>query len=150
VRPGSEEYLDSEKYQFRPRDWDGALAEGRSLAPYLTMLNETRRAHPALQELRNLHFHHVENDDVLAFSKRTVAEGRDDVVIVVVNLDPHGARETVVNLDLPALGIQWGDSFSVHDVVSGNTWLWGARNYVRLDPFVEPAHILLVRQTAPR
>ena len=150
VRPGSEEYLDSEKYQFRPRDWDGALAEGRSLAPYLTMLNETRRAHPALQELRNLHFHHVENDDVLAFSKRTVAEGRDDVVIVVVNLDPHGARETVVNLDLPALGIPWGDSFSVHDVVSGNTWLWGARNYVRLDPFVEPAHILLVRQTAPR
>jgi len=150
VRPGSEEYLDSEKYQLRPRDWAAAQAEGRTLAPYLTMLNHTRRDHPALQELRNLHFHWAESEDVLAFSKRT-GEGPDaDTVIVVVNLDPHGARETVINLDLPALGMEWTDSFSVQDVVSGNTWLWGARNYVRLDPFVEPAHILVVRRTVPR
>jgi starch synthase (maltosyl-transferring) len=150
VRPSSEEYLDSEKYQLRPRDWAAAEAEGRSLAPYLTLLNDTRRAHPALQELRNLHFHGTESEDVLAFSKRT-GEGADaDTVIVVVNLDPHGARETVVNLDLPALGMEWTDSFSVHDVLTGNTWLWGARNYVRLDPFVEPAHILVVRQTVAR
>ncbi len=155
VRPGSEEYLDSEKYQLRPRDWEAAQAPGRSLAPYLTMLNEVRRAHPALQELRTLHFHGTENDDVLAFSKQAFskqadADGQTDTVIVVVNLDPHGARETVVNLDLPALGMEWGDAFSVHDVVTGNTWLWGARNYVRLDPFVEPAHILVVRQAVAR
>ena len=67
-------------------------------------------------------------------------------MIVVINLDPHGARETVVNLDLPSLGMEWGDSFSVHDLLSGNTWLWGARNYVRIDPFHEPAHILEVRR----
>jgi starch synthase (maltosyl-transferring) len=150
VRPGSEEYLDSEKYQLRPRDWAGAQAQDRTLAPYLTRLNELRRAHPALQELRNLRFHGTESEDVLAFSKQTRtgvgAEAETDTVIVVVNLDPHGARETVVNLDLPALGMGWGDSFSVHDEVSGNTWLWGARNYVRLDPFVEPAHILVVRR----
>ncbi len=160
VRPGSEEYLDSEKYQLRPRNWEKAEADGRSLAPYLTRLNEIRRAHPALHELRNLHFHGTESDDVLAFSKHTKStkhtnstktsgddEGEpDDLVIVVVNLDPHGARETVVNLDLPALGMGWGDTFSVHDQLSGQTWLWGARNYVRLDPFQEPAHVLVVRR----
>ena len=148
LRPGSEEYLDSEKYQLRPRDWAAAEAEGRSLAPYLTRLNQIRRAHPALHELRNLRFHHSESDDVLCFTKQTAgAAGQpDDLVIVVVNLDPHGARETVVNLDLPSLGMEWGDSFSVHDLLSGNTWLWGARNYVRIDPFREPAHILEVRR----
>jgi starch synthase (maltosyl-transferring) len=150
VRPGSEEYLDSEKYQLRPRDWSAAQAEGRTLAPYLTLLNQTRREPPALQALRNLHFHGTDSEDVLAFSKRTGTGADADTVIVVVNLDPHGARETVVNLDLPALGMEWTDSFSVLDVLSGNTWLWGARNYVRLDPFVEPAHILLVRQTVNR
>jgi starch synthase (maltosyl-transferring) len=146
VRPGSEEYLDSEKYQLRPREWETAEAEGRSLAPYLTLLNEIRRAHPALQELRNLRFHRTESDDVLAFSKQTGSGTGSDTVIVVVNLDPHGARETLVHLDLPALGMDWADSFSVHDAMSGNTWLWGERNYVRLDPFVEPAHVLAVRR----
>ena len=146
VRPGSEEYLDSEKYQLRPRDW----SRPDSLAPYLTMLNRVRREHPALHWLDNIVFHDVDSPDVLAFSKRTGSGPDADTVIVVVNLDPHGTRETVVNLDLPALGMDWADSFSVHDVVSGNTWLWGARNYVRLDPFVEPAHILVVRKTVTR
>ena len=145
VRPGSEEYLDSEKYQLRPRDWAAAEAEGRSLAPYLTRLNEIRREHPALHRLRNLRFHRTESDEVIAFSKR---DG-DDTVIVVVNLDPHGARETVVELDLPALGLDWDETLSVHDLLTGNSWLWGARNYVRLDPFVEPAHVLAVRRSSP-
>jgi starch synthase (maltosyl-transferring) len=154
VRPGSEEYLDSEKYQLRPRDWAAAEVEGRSLAPYLTLLNGIRRAHPALQELRNLRFHPTESDEVLCFSKRTVTtdasgEPVDDTVVVVVNVDPHGPRETVVNLDLPALGMDWTDTFSVHDLLTGQSWLWGARNYVRLDPFHEPAHVLEVRRNAP-
>ncbi len=153
VRPGSEEYLNSEKYQLRPRDFAGALAQGRSLAPYLTRLNQIRREHPALHELRNLRFHRTESDDVLAFSKRSTLEvdgiAVDDIVVVVVNLDPHGPRETVVELDLPSLGMDRDETFSVHDMLSGNTWLWGARNYVRLDPFVEPAHVLTVRRNAP-
>ncbi len=150
VRPGSEEYLDSEKYQLRPRDWAAAEAEGASLAPYLGHLNRIRREHPALQWLRNLRLHRTESDDVLAFSKRRVLpDGSDDTVLVVVNLDPHGARETVVELDMPALGLEWDESFAVHDLLTGGTWLWGARNYVRLDPFVEPAHVLAVRRNAP-
>src|SRR4051812_9593418 len=154
VRPGSEAYLDSEKYQLRPRDWAAAAAEGRTLAPYRTSLNAIRRAHPALQELRNLHFHTTESDDVICYSKRTVTTDEsgapwDDTVIVAVNLDPHGPRETVVNLDLPALGMDWNDTFSVHDLLTGASWLWAARNYLRLDPFLEPAHVLVVRRSAP-
>src|SRR5262249_14837311 len=79
VRPGSEEYRDSEKYQYRPRDWEGAEREGRSIAPLITRLNNLRKAHPALQELRNLRFHHPDQPELLSFSKRI----RDDVVLVV-------------------------------------------------------------------
>ena len=161
VRPGSEEYLDSEKYQIRVRDWAAAEAEGRTLAPYLTKLNAVRRAHPALQQLRNVVIHSSDDENVLVFSKQSrpvVSTGStdgagldrgssDDLVIVVINLDPHGARETVVHLDLPALGLDWHDSLAVHDEISGEDWHWGQHNYVRLDPGVEPAHLLTVRRT---
>jgi starch synthase (maltosyl-transferring) len=151
VRPGSEEYLDSEKYQIRIRDWDGAVAEGRSLAPYLTRLNEIRRAHPALQLLRNLTIHGSDDDHVICFSKRAEAGptggGEDDVVIVVINLDPHAARETTVHLDLAALGMDRQESFVVHDELTGDSWSWSEHNYVRLDPGHEPAHVLSVRRT---
>ncbi|HEU4676228.1 MAG TPA: alpha-1,4-glucan--maltose-1-phosphate maltosyltransferase [Motilibacteraceae bacterium] len=150
VRPGSEEYLDSEKYQYRPRDWEAAEREGRSLAPYITRLNQVRREHPALQRIRNLRFHHADDDAILAFSKSVVdADGKEDLVIVVVNLDPHGTRETTVRLDLPALGMAWEDSFAVHDELTGADYRWGAANYVRLDPFHEPAHVFSVRRTHP-
>jgi starch synthase (maltosyl-transferring) len=139
VRPGTEDYLDSEKYQYRPRDWAEAERDGRSLAPLLTRLNHLRKAHPALQELRNLHLHAVDDDDILAFSKRR----GDDCVLVVINLDPHAAREATVHVNLEALGQE--DEYEVHDELSGNTWRWGEHNYVRLDPFVEPAHIFVVR-----
>ncbi len=144
VRPGSEEYLDSEKYQIRIRDWAAAEREGRSLAPYLTRLNEIRHAHRSLQLLRNLVVHSSDDDATLVFSKQ--ADDGDDTVIVVVNLDPHGTRETTAHLDLPALGMDWGDSFAVHDELSGQDWQWGAHNYVRLDPSVEAAHILSLRR----
>jgi starch synthase (maltosyl-transferring) len=141
VKPGSEEYLDSEKYQIRIRDWDAAAAEGRSLAPYLTRLNVIRRAHPALRLLRNVSIHSSDDENVLVFSKRH----ETDVVIVVVNLDPHGTRETTIHLDLPALGLDPGDSFMVHDEITGEEWGWSQHNYVRLDPGHEPAHVLTVR-----
>jgi starch synthase (maltosyl-transferring) len=145
VRPGSEEYLDSEKYQYRPRDWAAAEAEGRSLAPYLTQLNQVRRGHPALRQLRNLAIHHPEDQSFLAFSKSArLPDGSVDTVIVVINLDPHGARETTVRLDMPQLGMDWHDTFVVRDEITGETWRWGEHNYVRLDPAHEPAHVLTV------
>src|SRR3954454_11650744 len=154
VRPGSEEYLDSEKYQIRVRDWAAADREGRTLAPYLTMLNAVRRAHPALQQLRNVVIHSSDDENVLCFSKQVpvVSSGStggdaSDLVIVVINLDPHAARETMVHLDLPALGLDWHDSLAVHDEVTGQDWHWGQHNYVRLDPGTEPAHLLTVRRT---
>ncbi|MEO6821720.1 MAG: alpha-1,4-glucan--maltose-1-phosphate maltosyltransferase, partial [Candidatus Nanopelagicales bacterium] len=114
VRPGSEEYLDSEKYQYRPRDWSHA-----PLAGYLTRLNEIRRDHPALHHLRNLRFHASDNEGVICFSKRLdpapgmPADTPTDTVLVVVNLDPHAVRETTVRLDMPALGMDWAEQFDV-------------------------------------
>ncbi|GAB3424835.1 alpha-1,4-glucan--maltose-1-phosphate maltosyltransferase [Flindersiella endophytica] len=156
LRPGSEEYLDSEKYQYRPRDWaayePGGTHAGESLGPYLRRLNEIRRRHPALQRLRNLRFHHVPDDQLLVFSKHEPVtgakpEGNPDTVIVVINLDPHGTRESVVSLTMPDLGMDWHDTFVVQDELSGATWSWGQHNFVRLDPSVEPAHILTIRRT---
>jgi starch synthase (maltosyl-transferring) len=141
VRPGSEEYLDSEKYQIRVRDWDAAEAEGRTLAPYLRGLNRLRRRHPALQLLRNVTIHSADDENVLVFSKKA----GDDTVIVVVNLDPHGARETTVHLNMPALGLGWHDSLTVYDEITEQTWNWKEHSFVRLDPGHEPAHVLSVR-----
>ena len=144
LRPGSEEYLDSEKYQLRPRDWAGAAREHRTLAPYLTRLNAIRREHPALQQLRDITFHRVDDDNVLCWSKHHTDTG--DVVLVVVNLDSHGTCGATVWLDLPALGLDWSERFGVQDQITGQTFEWGEQNYVLLDPFVEPAHIFLIRR----
>jgi starch synthase (maltosyl-transferring) len=151
-RPGAEEYLDSEKYEIKVRDWDGAAAEGRTLAPYLSKLNEIRRAHPALAELRNLRLHAADNRDILCFSKRTGGPGTDrpaDTVLVVVNLDPFATREATVSLDLPELGMAWDNVFEVYDEISGQSWSWSRHNYVRLDPGSEPAHVFSVRTDRP-
>lgn len=142
VRPGSEEYLDSEKYQLRPRDWDGADQSGHTLAPYVTMLNTIRRHHPALQTLRDLTFHSVDNDKMIAYSRR---DG-DDVVIVICTLDPYGAQEATVHFDMAALGMDWSAEFRADDEVSGNAWVWGPHTYVRLDPYQACAHIVRVRK----
>jgi starch synthase (maltosyl-transferring) len=142
VREGSEEYLNSEKYELRPRDFERAIAEGRSLEPWITRLNTIRAAHPALQQLRTLHFHNVDNEALIAYSKRDPGTG--DTVIVVVTLDPDHVQEGTVWLDLPALGHEWSDRVVVHDEVSGATWEWGQSNYVRLDPVQQVAHILSV------
>ena len=144
VREGSEEYLDSEKYQLRPRDYAAALADGRSLQPWLTRLNEIRRAHPALQQLRTLHFHHVENDALIAYSKTDPGTG--DAVVVVVNLDPHHPAEGVLWLDLPVLGLDWHERFTAYDEVSGEGYEWGQSNFVRLEPNRAVAHIFAVRR----
>ncbi len=151
VKPGSEEYLDSEKYQIKLRDWEAADRSGQTLAPYLTRLNEIRRAHPALQQLRNVTIHSSDDDAVLVFTKVSTSPTTgevDDIVIVVVNVDPHSPRTTMVHLDLPAIGLNWEDTFAVHDEITGQDWQWGAHNFVHLDPYQEPAHVLSVRSLA--
>jgi starch synthase (maltosyl-transferring) len=146
VKPGSEEYLDSEKYQLRPRDWAGAEASGRSLAPYLRRLNEIRRAHPALQQLRTLRFHSVDNPNLLCFTKTD--PGSADAVLVVVNLSSRDTQIGTTALDLPTLGLDWHERFGVTDELTGARYDWGQFNYVELDPYREPAHVFAV--TLPR
>lgn len=148
VKPGSEEYLDSEKYQIKLRDWDAAERSGQTLAPYLTRLNEIRRAHPALQQLRNVTIHSSDDDAVLVFSKHLETDDGTDTVIVVLNVDPHAPRTTTAHLNLPAIGLNWEDTFAVHDEITGQDWQWGAHNFVHLDPYREPAHVLSVRRTS--
>ena len=147
VRPGSEEYLDSEKYQYRPRDWAKAQRPPDGIAPLITRLNAIRKAHPATHWLRNLRFHHVDQPELICFSKRSQRD--EDTVLVVVNLDPHAPREATVWLDMPALGMDYGSQFVVTDELSGNSYLWGRANYVRLDPAVTPAHIFTVTPYPP-
>ncbi|MEU6012785.1 alpha-1,4-glucan--maltose-1-phosphate maltosyltransferase [Streptomyces sp. NPDC047515] len=145
VRPGSEEYLDSEKYEIRVRDWESAEREGRSLAPLITRLNRIRRRHPALQQLRDVHFHSVDNDALIAYSKRSGS----NTVLVVANLDPHHTQEATVSLDMPRLGLDRHESVPVRDELTGDTYHWGRTFYVRLEPGVTPAHIVVLRPSPP-
>jgi starch synthase (maltosyl-transferring) len=153
ARPGVEEQIDNEKYELKDRRWsdyeDGGPKAGQSLAPYLTSINEIRRAHPCLHWLRNLHLHHVDDENVMAFSKRRILDdgaGGEDTILVVANLDPHATRETHVHLDMGALGLSPGDHFVAHDLITGASWHWGEHNFVRLGPDGEPVHIIHVRR----
>ena len=145
-RPGVEELLDNEKYELRPRPWAAAEAAGESLAPYLGLLNKIRRAHPALQRLRNLRFHESDNPVILCFSKRDPDSG--DTVIVAVSFDPTHVQWANVSLDMPELGFEWQHRFDVKDEVTGATFNWGQHNAIKLDPLYEPAHVLSVVERA--
>lgn len=152
ARPGSEENIDNEKYEFKFRDWEGAEASGDSLAPLLRRLNEIRREHPALRQLRNLSVHWSDDDSVLVYSKHLDAAftgtGHSDTILVVANVDPHSVRETTVHLDTTIWGVPPGEPFEVEDLLTGAVWTWADHNYVRLDAFAEPVHILKVRRRA--
>jgi len=143
VKPGSEEYLHSEKYQLRPRDYQAALTQGRSLEPLITRLNEIRRQHPALQRIKGLWFHGVSNEKLLCYSRRDETTG--DTVIVVVSLDSQSQQWGETDLFMPALGLDWNDVVEVTDELSGEVYHWGQRNAVGLDPHWRAAHILRVR-----
>jgi starch synthase (maltosyl-transferring) len=147
VREGSEEYLNSEKYELRPRDFDAALADGESLEPFITRLNEIRRLHPALHQLRTIKFHHPDNDALVAYSKFDPATG--DQVLVVVTLNPFGPEEATLWLDMGALGMEPYDRFWVRDEITGDEYQWGQANYVRLDPARAVAHVLNMPQVPP-
>ncbi len=135
-----EEYLDSEKYQLRPRDWAAAEREGRSIAGLITELNAIRRRSPALRQLRDLHFHHADKEEVIVYSKQRGS----NTVLVVVNLDPYHTQEATVSLDMPHLGLDWHEVMPVRDELTGDTYSWGRANYVRLEPGDRPAHVLTV------
>jgi starch synthase (maltosyl-transferring) len=151
ARPGAEEQIDNEKYQYKNRHWEdyepGGAKEGQSLAGYLTRLNEIRRAHPALHWLRNITFHHVDDENIMAFSKRRVLpDGTEDLVVVVANLDPHSTRESMMRLSMPAMGLDHHDVVVAEDLVTGATWQWGENVYVRVGPETEPVHIVAIRR----
>ncbi|MBK9157848.1 MAG: alpha-1,4-glucan--maltose-1-phosphate maltosyltransferase [Micropruina sp.] len=135
LRPGAEEYRNSEKYEFRPRDYNAAP----NLNMLMGTLNSIRHAHPALQQLRQFTAHHASHDAVMAYSKR---DG-DDVILVICSLDPNATVESDVSLDMGALGLASGDGLHVRDELTGATFTWGQRNFVRLTP-TNPAHILHV------
>ncbi|MGX1664364.1 maltotransferase domain-containing protein [Streptomyces sp. NPDC055366] len=150
ARPGSEEYLDSEKYQLRPRDWESAERTGATLAPLITALNRVRRANPALRQLRDLHFHSTDQEAVIAYSKTADDTDGSNTVLVVVNLDAHHTQEATVSLDMPKLGLHWHETVPVRDELTGDTYHWGRANYVRLEPGRAPAHIFRVlRPSSP-
>jgi starch synthase (maltosyl-transferring) len=148
ARPGSEENIDNEKFEFKPRDYAKAEQLGQSLAPYMTRLNKIRAAHPALRQLRNLEVHWSDDDSILVYSKFLAPEftrpGKADGIIVVANVDPHSVRETTVHLDLTKLGLPVGSTFEVKDLITDQRFTWGGDNYVRLDAFTEPVHILSI------
>jgi starch synthase (maltosyl-transferring) len=147
ITAGSEEYLDSEKYQLRT--WD--LDDPESIAPLITRLNEIRRSQPALQHLRTLQFHDTDSDQLLCYSK-TDPLGEGDPVLVVVNLDTNQRHAGHVHVDPAAFGLGLGDDdeFEVHDLLGGGAYQWrGWHNYVDLTPGRGPAHVFAVRQVTP-
>lgn len=144
VAPGSEEYLDSEKYELRPRDFQAALKKGASLEAYIRLLNLIRRENPALQQLRNLKFHNADNENIIAYSKADPATG--NVVLAVVNLDPRNAQEATVTVDMEAIGRADGDVYTVHDAITGAAYNWSNRNFVRLEPMRDVAHVFVLPQ----
>jgi starch synthase (maltosyl-transferring) len=142
LNEGGEEYLNSEKFELRPRDWQAAEDENRSLAPYIKRLNELRSDHKSLRQLRNVVFHPVDDNDVIAYSKTS----GDDTVLVICSLDPKGTRETWVHLDMPALGFDWDETVYGHDLVTDTTWTWKKDVKVHIDPYRCVAHIVTLRR----
>jgi starch synthase (maltosyl-transferring) len=139
--PGREEYLDSEKYQFKERDWN---APG-NIKDWIARLNKIRKENRALQFYTNLRFHDADNDAILFYSKMTAA--RDNLILVVVNLDPYRKQDSFVYVPIESFGQMESDVYQVEDLLSGARYTWrGPRNYVELDPDIQPAHVFLVRR----
>lgn len=149
ARPGFEEQIDNEKYEYKQRDF--AIAKSNGMETLLTMLNQIRKRHVALQRLRNVWIHATSSDKILAFSKIARPDennGKKDLVLVVINLDPYASRDATVYLDLRAFDTQarWDGApvLKVTDELSGETYFWNDHPYVRLDPHGQVAHILNV------
>ena len=144
--PGSEEYRDSEKYQLR--HWD--LARADSLAPFIARINRIRHGNPALQADHSLRFLAIDNDQLIAYVKRADSgtdDGVENVVLCVVNLDPHHVQSGWIDLDAAGLGVEPGQSFQMHDLLANQRFAWqGPRWFVQLDPSRSPAHVFVLRR----
>jgi starch synthase (maltosyl-transferring) len=136
---GREEYLHSEKYEIKVRDWN---APG-NIKEFVTAVNRARRENPALQRIDNIRFLNIPNNQLIAYVKHD--PDRDNTVIVVVNLDPRAAHDATLEVPLEIMRVGSDGHFTVHDVITGRRYKWSSRNYVRLDPIGgEPVHILRV------
>lgn len=141
--PEREEYSDSEKYQWKERDWD---APG-NIKEWITRLNQIRRENRALQFYDNLRFYRADNDAILFYGKMTPA--RDNIILVVLNLDPHRKQNSYIDVPINDFGSLEGEAYQVHDLLSDARYVWhGRRNYVELDPEIQPAHIFRLRRWA--
>ena len=139
--PGKEEYLNSEKYDYKVWDWD---RPGNIIAD-ITAINAIRRAHPALQEYDNLRFFWSDNDNILVHGKST--HDHTDNILIVTNLDPFQPHETMIHFPLDAFGLKSDEPYRATDLLSGETYQWtGGSQYVRLDPHVQPAHVFHLEQ----
>ena len=139
--PGREEYLDSEKYQFKERDWN---APG-NIKHWITRINKIRKENRALQMYTNLRFYRADNDAILCYGKMTPA--RDNIILVVVNLDPFRKQNSFVHVPIEEFGQMESNEYQVHDLLSDARYIWrGGQNYVELDPEIQPAHVFLVRR----
>jgi starch synthase (maltosyl-transferring) len=136
--PGSEEYLDSEKFEVK--QWERS---DEDLSEMIAVVNRIRRDNPALQQNATLRFHDTTNDEIICYSK----SAGENVVVTVVNVDPHNTQSGWLELDLAALQLDANRPFQVHELLSGSRYTWhGARNYVQLNPHIVPAHIFRIRR----
>lgn len=139
--PGSEEYLHSEKYEIHHHDFDRA----DSLKNFIARVNRLRREHAVLQTTRGLRFHEIDNQELLCFSK--CSDDKSQVLLVIVNLDPHFRQSGWLELPLSEFGLHHDHPYQLHDLLSDARYLWhGPRNYVELDPHVVPAHVFQIRR----
>jgi len=139
--PGTEEYVDSEKYQVRVWDRESHV----SIRDFVARVNEIRRAHPALHQDHSLRFHRTDNEQILFYSK-TSPDGAD-LVLVVVNLDPHHTQEGWIHVPIEEFGIAAGQTYQAHDLISDARYFWeGDRSFVRIDPQICPAHVFVIRR----
>lgn len=140
-----EEYWESEKYQFKGRDWN---APG-NIKDYISRLNRIRQENRALQYYSNLRFYSAENENILFYGKMTRA--LDNIILVALTLDPYNPQDTFINVPVQEFGWLEGDTFQVHDLLTGERFLWrGSRNYIKLNPHERPAHIFRVRRWVSR
>ena len=145
LHAGSEEYLDSEKYEIRT--WN--LEQPQSLREVIARVNRIRREHAALQSDWSLRFHPLDNEQLLAYSKR--ADPGDDIILTVVNLDPHAAQRGWVYFPAEAAGAEGEESYQVHDLLSDARYIWsGTHHFIELDPQVSPAHVFRIRRRLRR
>ena len=139
--PGSEEYLDSEKYQLRHWDWSPEAG----LRPFITRINRIRNANPALHANRSLRFLPISSDQLIAYAKQS--DDGANVVVTVVNLDPHQTHSGWLELDPASIGVEADQPFQMHDLISDQRFVWqGLRHFVELDPQRVPAHVMVVRR----